>query len=408
MKSIKRFLLLLAILLPIELLAYGWVQKADFGGTARHRTTALAIGNKAYFGLGHYNGAGVNVLFDDWWEFDPATNAWTQKADYLGGLCYHAAGFTIGDYGYVGTGRNELSQLVQDFYRYDPTNNSWVQIADFIGVGRRGAVAFVVNGFAYVGTGEISTGTTSSFYRYNPATDSWIVIDSFDGVDRTSAVAFAIDGYGYVGTGDIAGGASSKDFWRYNVALNQWEQLADVGDSTRLEATAFSLDGKGYIGTGADQSGGNNYKDFWEYNPATDTWTLIGEFEGTARRYLSSVTLNGYAYCGLGTNGTNFKDFWQFDRTLALIQKNLEKLDLIAYPNPSVDYVNFEMNSLKNISTENLSIELYDMYGKKLNKTAVLNGQASVVTRAWENGMYYYSLLYGDQVLKTGKLFITK
>ena len=82
-----------------------WTQKANFGAIARHRTTCLTIGNKIYMGLGHYNGAGPNVLFDDWWEYDPATNAWTQKADYLGGVCYHAAGFTIDNIAYVGTGR---------------------------------------------------------------------------------------------------------------------------------------------------------------------------------------------------------------------------------------------------------------------------------------------------------------
>lgn len=96
-----------------------WTKMSDFGGEARHRTTMLTLGNKIYAGLGHYNGAGPNILFEDWWEFDPATNAWTQKANYLGGICYHAAGFAIDDIGYVGTGRisPQGSTLVKDFFQ---------------------------------------------------------------------------------------------------------------------------------------------------------------------------------------------------------------------------------------------------------------------------------------------------
>ena len=61
-----------------------WEKRADFGSNARHRGTGLSIGNKGYFGLGHYNGAGPNIVMSDWWEYDPATNSWSQKADYIG------------------------------------------------------------------------------------------------------------------------------------------------------------------------------------------------------------------------------------------------------------------------------------------------------------------------------------
>ena len=88
----KLFYALLVVFIAFSTSAAGWIQQTDFGGTARHRTTMLALGNKIYAGLGHYNGAGINVLFEDWWEFDPATSSWSQKANYRGGLCYHAAG----------------------------------------------------------------------------------------------------------------------------------------------------------------------------------------------------------------------------------------------------------------------------------------------------------------------------
>ena len=39
----------------------------------------FSIGSKGYIGTG-YNGS----LYKDFWEYDPATNAWTQKADFGG------------------------------------------------------------------------------------------------------------------------------------------------------------------------------------------------------------------------------------------------------------------------------------------------------------------------------------
>ena len=121
-----------------------------------------------------------------------------KKRDYLGGICYHATGFTIDNLGYVGTGRISPSgnTLVQTFYEYNPQTNTWTQIASFPGVGRRGAVSFVANGYGYVGTGETNMGDDNHFYRYTPATNSWINIAPMPDFGRGSAVAFAIDGYG--------------------------------------------------------------------------------------------------------------------------------------------------------------------------------------------------------------------
>ncbi|HET6989765.1 MAG TPA: hypothetical protein VFJ43_00510, partial [Bacteroidia bacterium] len=62
----------------------GWIEKANFPGPARHRASAAAVGNRGYMGLGHIN-AIVDVLYDDWYEYDPGSDSWTQKANYPGG-----------------------------------------------------------------------------------------------------------------------------------------------------------------------------------------------------------------------------------------------------------------------------------------------------------------------------------
>lgn len=381
--------------------SYDWDQLADFGGTARHRTPMLAIGNKIYTGLGHYNGGAGNTLWEDWWEYDPATNAWTQKANYGGGINYHATGFTIGDYGYVGTGRVTSSgnNLTKSFYRYDPVTNTWTQMADFGGAARRGAVGFAIDGYGYIGTGEPPSGALyNDFYKYDPSTDSWSPIASLPTAGRVSAVGFELGGYGYCGTGGFGSfGGSQKDFWRYDPNTDTWQQMADVGTIPRMEATGFSHMGKGYILCGDNMSSGINYSDMYEYDPAANVWTQREDFPGTARRYMAAATLNDITYCGLGTNGTNFKDFWRFSAN-AFYDEAEDISTFDCYPNPVTNQVNFRADL-----NENYSITIMNSQGKIVHKIDEVNGSITIERNGLPSGVYIYTIKTTSGI-QTGKL----
>jgi len=396
----KNLAVLLFLFLNLSVFGYEWEQKTDFGGVARHRTTALAIGNKVYFGLGHYNGAGPNILFEDWWEYDPGTNAWTQKANYMGGPTYHASSFTIGNIGYVGTGRIPSTALVSEFYSFDPTTNSWTQLQNFPGTGRRGGVGFAIDGYGYLGTGSYN----SDFYKYDPVSGNWTQISSMPTGGRISSVGFSIEGYGYVGTGSIAG--ATNDFWRYNPATDQWDQMADVGPIPRQEASGFTVNGRGYILTGDDFSSGNNFGDMWEYLPTTNQWVQMDDFPGSSRRYLSCITLGNIAYAGLGTNGTNFKDFWAFDQLAYILEKNLDNIEITAFPNPTTEYVTFKFNGLENIPLNDIRLSITSMTGQEVFLQALESTKMTVEATKFEKGIYIYSMVYSNKVLKTGKLII--
>ena len=402
-------LLFIFILLGNFSFAFGWVQKADFDGTARHRTVGISITNKAYVGLGHYNGGGVNVLFNDWWEYDPSTNAWTQKADYLGGFCYDAVGFTIDELGYVGTGRTSAngSVLVQNFFTYNPVTNSWNSIASFIGTGRRGAVSFVIDGKAYVGTGETNFGRVSSFYKYTPASDTWSQVASFGGTSRMAAVGFSIGDFGYVGTGSLTTG-SSNDFWQYSPSLDSWTQKTPIGPSLRQEASGFELGGKGYILTGLDATSGYNYNDMWEYNPDVDNWIQVDNFNGASRRYLTSIVVNGYVYAGLGTNGVNFCDWWVYDSYLSTLEQKLEQSSIRAYPNPASDFIIFDLNLEHTFELKNTTLELINSAGNVVRNIVLKKSKSTLTTLDLPAGTYYYRVSYKEINLQTKKLIIIK
>ena len=131
-----------------------WTKKANLPGEPRERAFAFAIGQNGYIGGGTgVGGTGsqrtfyeYNVSIDQWiskselpqefstqipnafvssskgyvsgdsgkqlWQFDPATNAWTRKADPPTQVI--GVGYTIGNYGYLG------DSYEKNFYRYTP------------------------------------------------------------------------------------------------------------------------------------------------------------------------------------------------------------------------------------------------------------------------------------------------
>ena len=192
---------------------------------------------------------------NDFWEYDPSSNTWTQKANFGGAPRQGAVGFGIGTKGYIGTGLHENQNVADiDFWEYDPSSNIWTQKADFGGPGRE------------------------------------------------MAVGFSIGNKGYIGTGQNNGGPSFSDFWEYDPSSDIWTQKADFGGAARYDAVGFSIGDNGYIGTGYDNLIGDE-NDFWEYTPTcvlpnapTNTTPLANQNICTG----SSTTLST---SGLGTLG---------------------------------------------------------------------------------------------------------
>lgn len=402
----KTIIFFILILIGFHSFGQPWFQKASFGGEARHRTTTFTIGNYGYLGLGHIN-SGIDVEYEDFWKYDPASDSWAQIANYPEGPCFHVTGFVIGSIAYVGTGRLENGSYTKKFHSYDPITNMWVPIADFPGTARRGAVSFVLNGKGYVGTGQSSGGLTVDFYEYNPVLNLWNTRANLPGLPRTSSVAFSINSYGYVGTGQTNSG-STNDFYQYDPMTNTWTAKADVGPTTRQEATGFAVNGLGYIGTGDDFSSGNNFNDMWEYNPTLNSWTLIEQFAGTARRYLNSFVIGSRAYAGTGTNGTNFRDFWMFDQVLSVLTRKMSETDISTYPNPCSDKLIIDLENLpSDIGTENLTFELYSVLGNLVSSLKFEGTKLVTDISALGNGNYIYKLKYKESTFKSSKIIIT-
>ncbi len=241
-----------------------WTQKADFGGGARKGVAAFAIGDKGYFIAGDSTlpFAGAFCL-KDVWEYNTNTNIWSQKSDLpIAGERAGGLAFAIAGKGYFGLGSNcaNLSNYiyVRDFWEYNPANDTWTQKADFAGYGGGGAEAFILNDKAYVCQGGCNnmcgyTGGSdeTDFWEYDPATNVWLPkAKTLNG----GGAAFSIGNDGYLLSGSV---------YRYNVSLDEWVWLGPV---PFWGCIGFAIGNNGYAGWGYGTNGYSN-AEFWEYYP---------------------------------------------------------------------------------------------------------------------------------------------
>lgn len=279
-----------------------------------------------YFGTGATCAAEDGTCeTNDFWQYNTSTGVWTQKAAFAGAARNEAVAFSIGNYGYIGTGRNNTNPngtRYNDLWQYNPTSNSWTQKANFPGTARADAVGFSVGNKGYIGTGrDISNNYYRDFYAYDPGTNVWSRKADYGGAaTRGYAFGFSIGSYGYLGCGNsIIDGTTYyyNDFWQYDTLNNVWNQKADFGGPPRYSTFGFSISSanRGFAGMGSQ--GSTYYKDWWVYDPIDDNWTQAANYTGGGGAGIDGGTGTGagsYIYYGTGWTGTALTNDWnKFD-----------------------------------------------------------------------------------------------
>jgi N-acetylneuraminic acid mutarotase len=364
----------------------GWTQKANFGAEGRHRGIGMSIGNKGYMGLGHYNGAGPNIVKKDWWEYDPGTNSWTQRADYIGNNGngnYAPMAFGMDQYGYIGGGQVGSDN---NLYRYDPALNQWTLMGPMPMqyVNREG---FVINNKGYAAS-------TSTLFEYDPATNSWNQKNTLPFSLWSWNSTFVIDGKGYVKSGAA--------LWEYKPLNDQWVSRAPFPGLASGGGASFSQNNKGYFVCGYDGSLSMVQREFWEFDPALNQWTQFPDFPGSKRRFCSAFSINGRSYFGIGTSGTNYNDLWEFNasQVFAGLDSHENEIQFSYGPNPSVDVVKFSSNELNDYS-----IRILSMSGEIITTLESKNAQCELHRNGLPSGTYLFEVIHENKSLLT-KRFI--
>lgn len=378
----KLVLLWISVAFLSELHAQGWLTRADFGGTGRHRATGFSIGNKGYVGFGHVNGTGQNEVYKDWWQYDPASNSWTQKADYTAASgTYGAIAFATSTKGYVGGG----TAYSTEYFEYNPVTNLWQAISN-CPLDVTDQTAFAVNEKGYVISGN-------QCVEFNPATNSWTFKANLPASLNTWSTSFVVGSSAYVKNG--------TSLYEYKPNQDTWLIRNSCPGSATAGSSAFSIEGKGYILSGYSGSLANVTKEVWQYNPATNTWLQMEDFPGAARRFSVGFTINDRGYFGLGTNGINFNDFWAFDHFVGQ-EENTLSVNCTTYPNPTIDEVHFNIGN--NAVTAVKTVELYDQLGKLMYTATFAENEYKLSLHDFPVGMYVYTLSIDGKIVKTDHL----
>lgn len=391
---------------------YVWNSKAPLPADPRHRSCALSIGNKGYMGMGRvhtYSSSGGSVVwinYNDWWEYDPATNAWSQKADAPFGFNTGAT-FSIGGKGYVGTGDGAITPPGSGTYygpgfgesnyfiMYDPILNTWTRKAD-VPISQCESIGFSINGKGYIGAGRSYSGASSiPLCEYNPVTDTWTILPYTNAI-RSSRMpcAFVCNNKGYILEScydTYSTYTTITKFWEFDPASSTVAVKATFIGTTPVGCTAFSVKGIGYIGLGGA-------RDFYTYDPFTNIWdTLNKSFPGVHRGYAPSFVVGDNAYFGTGSNGTNLADLWCYEWKISVGINEYDKESLIKiFPNPTSDFININLSKAKDVSK--LQFKLFTLDGKEVLKSNLIDESTNLDVTHLSNGIYIYTIT--DENLK--------
>lgn len=389
-----------------------WSPRASLPDTSRAYGIGFAIGNYGYMGLGTFNGDIYSKCYNDFWQFDPSTNSWTQKANFPGKARISPAIFVIGNYGYVVTGQESDSsppKYTTECWQYNSVTNIWIQKANFPGSARAYDAGFAIGGKGFVGTGSsYYTNYCRDFWEYDTATNAWTQIADFGGDARLACSGFAVGGSGFVCFGWDSLQKWHKDMWEYDTATNIWIQKSNYPGYPTYAASGFVIRTNIYLGCTQDSTHLFDNK-FWKYNTISDIWAEEASLPGLSRTSCSAFAVGDTGYLGLGEDSASvsFNSIYKFfpDSTTGILQLINNSTDIAIYPNPFNSFCTILLPT--NNSNVGALLTLYNMQGNEIKTTIKTSSNTYVINRdGLQQGMYILSIQLNNQIIHKKLLII--
>jgi N-acetylneuraminic acid mutarotase len=390
----KLFFLIILFCLSLNLSAdkFVWNAKANYPSFPRHRVSGISIGNRGYMGMGHINSGTISLAYHDWWEYDPSTDSWSQKADYPLDR-FAVVGFSIGNKGYMGSGNEQSFGDKQEFFEYDPITNVWTPKANFP-FPAGGNTAFAINGIGYMGFGN-----GLGLYSYSPILNTWTSVSTPIGPSDYSS-SFVIANKAYILP------AFGTAFYEFDPATGFTTTKAPFIGDARYAAVSFAVRNQGYVGLGAGGPTWADLKDFYFYDPILNAWDTIPKaFPGGRRHYVPSFVIGDNAFFGTGSNGTNLGDIWAYEWKISVgINEYNKGTDISIFPNPTTDFISINVTEeVKNISPK---IQIFTGDGKEVLSQKINETKNTFDVSKFAKGVYYISLSNETKLISTKKIII--
>lgn len=197
----------------------------------------------------------------------------------------------------------------------------------------------------------------------------------------------------YAGTGHLNGDGSDEwypEWWEFDPATNGWSQKADFPGIASNNNIGLSKNGYGYY-IGGYLGWGDMCSEVWQYDPNNDVWVQMADYPFSSRRWAVKAKIGDRCYIGMGTNGTNFGDFWEFDALAGVEEFTVEKFN--AFPTLADEFVNFVSENINDYE-----VLVYNLQGKKVASISTISGSARLERSGLASGTYIYHVVLNGEV----------
>ena len=361
MKKLILLLLLSLINLPIIVQSQNWVQVNSLPNSFNetHHSFAFSFDDTGYIVSGNSN-SGER---DDFYQYDPVNDSWTELTPFPGAPRGFAIGDTWNGKAYFGFGYDGTS-LLNDLWEFDPSNMSWTELAPCPCAARTHPAMIAHNGKVFVGLGNTSPENLNDWWEYDITLNTWSQKDDLPSQSRHHPYQFGINDYVYTGFGH--GNDIYNDWFRYDITAETWTQVATLPAEGRVAGTQFSYNGLGYVLSGdGDNHDSMETGEFWAYDPISDNWEEMPPHPEGSRWAPASFIINGEVYI---INGTSFSQYvteiYKYNLDSALSVHELTNSTIRIYPNPATDFINIDV-------PENLKYQtnIYDLNGRLISSS---------------------------------------
>jgi hypothetical protein len=227
-----------------------WTEKTSFPGAPQLHPITFTTATAAFVGFGMSN----LIAQQELWKYDVATDSWSGMPASPFNARLYAIYFSINGKGYYGGGIDDMGQPLTDFWEFNPSTESWIQKADIP----------ITSSFSYLpsfslndGRGYIigDAGGSAKFAKYNPGTNSWSLLTSErDCPDCT---------WGVVNDQVLLSSYTSNRIWLVKPSVNQWKEIPF--DGVTSGPAMFEINGLIYYGLG--EHPGQVYSPlFWSFD----------------------------------------------------------------------------------------------------------------------------------------------
>ncbi|GAB3997258.1 hypothetical protein GCM10028807_41980 [Spirosoma daeguense] len=243
-------------------------RRANFPGIAHSQAIQFSLGGKFYMGA-NQRAANGSTSPNFWFEYDPATDKWTQKGNITISSGAYAGGrsgitYVANGKGYFGFSTDFTANT--ELWEYDPATDKWTRIATGLTNPLR-SPNLLLHSQVQVGTKvyligqELGTTSAIRFYEYDIASRTFTqkAVPAGTNSSGNKLVAFNNTVYAHLGTA----------FAEYNAASNIWTTKKQVPASSASNSYGIQL---------ISAVGGKLYglgQEIFEYNPSDDSWKSI-------------------------------------------------------------------------------------------------------------------------------------